>query len=181
MIRPSLPHSFALGIALAVLSPAPGAAQPAPPGEEREQERRDAEADRAAARARQAWAEGKAELAAAEWRTVLRHREARLKAVRDLLARGRLCTDEALREAEGSAAVARAWLAEAEGRRADLRAELPKVIAYHEWRMRRYRTLLRLNAISKEDAETALKDLEPELRWARGRLAGLGDSPTGRD
>jgi hypothetical protein len=178
--------SFVLAAALALLFPAASLAQPAQPNveelkrlvEQREQELREAQIALAVARGRLALAEGKAELAAAEWRKVLRHHESHLKVVEDLVARGRLCSVEPLKEAQGSVAVARAWLAEAEGRRDDLRAELPKVIAYHEWRMERYRCLRRLGVISEEVADEALKESKTELREARERLARLPGDPT---
>jgi hypothetical protein len=181
MTRPSLLSSLAVGVALALRFPAASPAQGAQPTvqelrrvvERREQEFHDAEVALALARARLARAEGKAELAAAECRTLLRHYEARLKAVQDLLARGRLCFEEPLREAQGSVAIARAWLAEAEGRRDDLLAELPKVIACHEWRIQNYQSLARHKAIPEEVTREAVKESETELRWARERLVGL--------
>ena len=141
--------------------------------EQKEEELGDAQAAAASARAQLARAEGKLELAASEWREVLLHREARLRRVRDLLAQGRLCTDEPLREAEGAVAVGRVWLADVEGRRDVLRVELPKAIAYYEWRVRRYRALRQQEAISEEEMREALKGIEDELRWARERLDGL--------
>jgi hypothetical protein len=186
MTRASMFVSFALAAALAVLFPTASLAQPARPNveelkrgvEQREQELRDAQIALAVARGRLALAEGKAELAAAEWRKVLRHHEGHLKVVQDLLARGRLCSVEPLKEAQGSVAVARAWLAEAEGRRDDLRAELPKVIAYHEWRMERHQCLRRPGVISEEVADEAIKVSETELGEARERLARLPGDPT---
>ena len=141
--------------------------------EQREKELRAAQVALAVARARLARAEGKLKVAAAQWRKVLRHYQGRLKVVRDMVAQGRVCSDEPLRQGEGSVAVARAWLAEAEGRRDDLRAELPKVIAYHQWRIRRYQSLLRNKAISETEAQAALREARAELREARERLAGL--------
>ena len=61
--------------------------------------------------------------------------------------------------------------------RADLLAALPKVIAYHAWRIRRYQSLLLHKAITEEDALAALKESETELRWARERLACLRGEP----
>jgi hypothetical protein len=149
--------------------------------EQREQEFAEAQAARALARARLATAEGKAEVAAAEWRKVLRHAEGRLKAVQDLLARGRICSAEPLRHAQGEVTVARAWLADAEGRRVDLFLELPKVIAYHEWRIQTYQSLLRNKAVGEEDAKEAMKEAGEELRRARDRLAPLRGDPASPD
>jgi thioredoxin-related protein len=98
--------------------------------EQREQDAGAAQAALAAARARLARAEGKRELAAAEWRKVLAHDEGRLKAVQDQYARGRICSAEPIQEAQGAVAVDRVWLADLEGRRDDLLAELPKAVAY---------------------------------------------------
>src|SRR4051794_23822613 len=106
-----------------------------------------------------------------ELKRLVEQREQQLRAVQVNL--GRICSDEPLREAQGAVAVARAWLAEAEGRRDDLLAALPKVIAYHEWRIQRYQSLLRGRAIPEEEARATLKESEAELRRARGRLAGL--------
>src|SRR5262249_45934223 len=158
--------SFALGATFAVLPLRIGIAHNAPPTveelkrvvEQREEELRAAQLTLAVARARLAWAEGKAELAAAEWRTVLRHHADRLKVVRDLIAHGRICSEEPLQEAQGAVAVARAGLAEAEGRPDDLRAELPKVIAYYQRRIQRYQSLRQHKAIPEEEAQAALRE-----------------------
>jgi hypothetical protein len=189
MTRASMLFSSGLGVALAVLSLGASMAQDAPPTveelkrlvEQREQELRAAQVALTVARARLARTEGKAEVAAAECRTLLRHYEGRLKVVQDLFAQGRICSDEPLQQAQGSVAVARAWLAEAEGRRDDLSAELPKVIAYHEWRIQRYQSLRQHKAISEEEAQAALKESETDLRWARERLAGLRGDPARQD
>jgi hypothetical protein len=189
MTRTAVLASLVLGAALALpvsgAPPAPGT-QPSVEElkrlvEQREQELGAAQVALALARARLAGAEGKAEVAAAEWRKVLRHAEGRLKAVQDLIAQGRICSDESLRHAQGETAVARAGLAEAEGRRDDLRAEMPKVIAYHEWRIQRYQSLLQHKAIAEGDAQEALKEFGEELRRARDRLAGLRGDPAGPD
>jgi hypothetical protein len=173
--------SFALGAAFAALSPEANLAQQAQPTveelkrvvEQKEKELHAAQAALAVARARLAQAEGKVELAAAEWRMVLSHYEGRLKVVQDLIKQGRLCSDEPLRQAEGSVAVAHAWLADAEGKRDDLLAALPNVIAYYDWRIQRYQSLRQHRAIPEEVAQEALKESDTELRWARERLAGL--------
>jgi hypothetical protein len=180
---------FALGVALAVPSPGASMAQHAQPTveelkrvvEQREQELDAAQVALTVARARLARAEGKAKLAAAECRTLLRHYEGRLKVVQDVMAQGRICSDEPLQEAQGSVAVARAWLAEAEGRRDDLLAELPKVIAYYEWRIQRYQSLRQHKLIPEEEAQAAMKESETDLRWARERLAGLRGDPARQD
>jgi hypothetical protein len=177
---------FALGAALVVPSPRASMAQHAQPTAEdpkrvEQQELPEAQVAAAIARARLAWAECKAELAAAEWRTLLRHYEARLKVVQDLTTRGRLCSVEPYLEAQGSVAVARAWLAEAEGKRDDLLAALPKVIAYHEWRIQRYQALRLHGVIPDAEVQAALKEPEKDLGWARQRLDGLRRDPASQD
>src|SRR5438045_3311497 len=72
-----------------------------------------------------------------ELKRLVEQREQELRAVQ--VARGGICSDEPLQEAQGAVAGARAWLAEMQGRRDDLLAALPQVIAYHEWRIQRYR------------------------------------------
>jgi hypothetical protein len=189
MTPTAIPASFALTAALALLFPTALPAQlTQPPVEElkrlveqREQEFSAAQAALAAARARLARAEGKSELAAAEWRKVLSHHESRLKAVQAQYAQGRVCSAEPLEEARGAVAVARAWLADVEGGRDDLRAELPKVIAYYELRIRTYQSLRRHKAIPEQEAQEALKEFGDELRWAKERLAALRGEPAGQD
>jgi hypothetical protein len=102
---------------------------------------------------------------------LVEQREQELRAVQ--AARGRICSDEPLQEAQGAVAVARARLAQMQGRRDDLQAELPKVIAYHEWRVRRYQSLLLHKAITQMEAQAALQESGEELRWARERLVCL--------
>jgi thioredoxin-related protein len=148
--------------------------------EQREQEAGAAQAALAAARARLARAEGKRELAAAEWRKVLAHDEGRLQAVRELCARGRICSAEPLEEALGAVAVDRVWLADLEGSRDDLLAELPKAIAYYEFRVRWYESLRRHVAIPEGEAQQALKESGEELRKAQERLAALRGTPASR-
>jgi hypothetical protein len=185
MTRIAVISSLALGAALVGLSPVASRAQQAPPTveelkrvvEQREEELRTARVALAVARVRLAMTEGKAQSAAAECRTLLRSYEGRLKAVQELIAQGRLCSDEPLRQAQGSVAVARAWLAEAEGRPNDLLAELPKVLAYEEWRIQRYQSLREHKAISEHDARAVLKEAEADLRWARERLTALRGGP----
>jgi hypothetical protein len=178
----SLIHfSFALGAAVALLSPPTLPAQLAqPPVEElkrlvvqREQEFCAAQVALASARARLARAEGKSELAATEWRKVLAHYESRLKTVEE---DKRICSPEPLEEARGAVAVARVWLADVEGRRDDLRADLPKVIAYYEFRIRKCESLRKFKAISEQEADEALKESGEQLKWARERLAALRET-----
>jgi hypothetical protein len=186
--------SFAFSAAVALLLPAGLAAQVAEPPvqelkrlvEQREEELKDAQAALASARARLAKAEGKKELAAAEGRKVLTHHENRLKAAEKMFATGRFCTDEFLQEAMGAVAIARVWLAEVEGRRDELLTELPKVIAYYEYRVRLYKSLLKFQVIAEKEAQEALKQFGEELRLARERLAALQKAPasqgkTGKD
>jgi hypothetical protein len=185
MTRILLFSSFALGAALVALSPNSSAARDAPPTveelkrvvERKERELQVAQIALAVARTRLALAEGKKELAAAEARTLIRYYEKRLKFVQDQIAKGRICNEEPLIQAEGALAVARAWLAEAEGKRAELLAELPRVIAYEEWRIKRYHSLLELKAISEETAEEGSKQPKQDLQWARERLAELRGEP----
>jgi len=68
------------------------------------------------------------------------------EATRQHLAGARL---EHLGQALSSLLNLRARLAQMQGRRDDLQAELPKVIAYHEWRVRRYQSLLLHKAITQ--------------------------------
>jgi thioredoxin-related protein len=149
--------------------------------EQREQELSAAQAALASARARLARTEGKRELAAAEWRKVLAHDEGRLQAVQDLYTRGRICSAEPLQEAQGAVAVDRVWLADLEGKRDDLLAALPKVIAYYEFRVRWYESLRRHAAIPEGEAQQALKESGEELRRARDRLAALRGAPARQD
>ncbi len=146
--------------------------------EQQERELSAAEAARAEARARLATAKGKSELAAAQWRKVVAHRESRLKAVKAMYVKGRICSPEPFQEALGAVAVARVRLADVEGKRDDLLAELPKVIAYYELRVRTYESLSERRAILEKEAQVALQEYHGELRWARERLAATrGDSP----
>jgi hypothetical protein len=65
-----------------------------------------------------------------------------------------------------------------EGKRDELLAELPKVIAYYDLRVRACETLRERRAIAEKEAQEALKEYRAELRWARERLAAApGDSP----
>jgi hypothetical protein len=181
--------SFALGAAFA--APIPAAAQANRKGpsvaelrqmvEQREQEAAAAEAALALARSRLAHAEGKPEQAAAEGRKVVRYYEGKLKVVREFYASGRACIIEPLQEAEGEAAIARAWLAEVENRRDDLRTELPKVITHCDQRIRYYQGLLQHKLIDEVEAQVATKRFEEERRSARERLTALGKDAIGAD
>ncbi len=181
--------SFSLGAALSMLPVGASIAQRPQPSvvelkrvvEQKEHDLGAAQIALAEARIRLARAEGKPDAAASECRSLLKEYEARLKVVRGLLAQGRLCSDESLRQAEGSVALARAWLAEAENNRDVLLIELPRVVAYHEWRIQWYNSLRKLKALPDEAAEEDLKESEADLRWARERLAGLRGKPTGKD
>ena len=181
-----MPVFVAFGVALVLLLPATAPAQfTQPPVDElrrlvteKEQEFSAAQAALAAARARLAKTEGKNALAAAEWRKVLAYEESRLKAVLESYIRKPPCSGETLEEAQGKVAIARAWLADVEGRRDDLRVELPKVITYYERHMRRYQLLSRYKAITDQEAQQALNEDGPELKWARDRFAELGPMPT---
>jgi hypothetical protein len=140
---------------------------------QREEEFSAAQVALATARARLASAEGKSELAAAEWRKVIAHWESRLKAAED----SKPCSPEPLQHALGEIALARVCLAEVEDKQDDLRAELPKVIAYYEFQVHRYESLRKYKAISEQEAEEALKQWGAELKRARERLAALREAP----
>jgi predicted component of type VI protein secretion system len=169
MTRALVISAIVAGAILAVASPAVSLAQQSPIAGELTA----AQVEAAVARAKQVQAEGKAEQAAAEWRPIVRYFEGRLKTVQVQLTQGRLCSDEPLREAQGMLAMARAGLADAEGRRDDLATELPKVITYHEWRLQRYRSLRALHVIPEAEMQAAQKEVEDDLRGARERLAAL--------
>ena len=109
-------------------------------------------------------------MAAREWRKVIAHCEDQLQKA----LKGNLCSPEPMQTAGGALAIARAWLADLENRRDDLRIELPNVIVFYERRVWRYQRLLELKAISEEEAEGVLKDLGKELHYIRGRLAAVG-------
>src|SRR5437763_15482816 len=89
-----------------------------------------------------------------ELKRLVEQREQELRAVQAAL--GRICSDEPLREAQGAVAVARVRLAQMQGRRDDLLAALPKVIAYHAWRIQRCQYLLLHRAITETEARAAL-------------------------
>jgi hypothetical protein len=142
--------------------------------EQKEQELRDAQVAVASARARLAKAEGKLELAASEWRQVLSYREAQFKSFQEMLTRGRICPGpEDYRDMESRVSEARAWLAEVENRPDVSLVELPKVVAYHERRIRRVETLRSRYAISEKEARDTLKELGEELRLTKERLTAL--------
>jgi hypothetical protein len=172
-----------IGLGLALVIPLPAASPrdcPGPPieklrrlVEQRNQESAAAEVAIASARAHLAKAEGKTDMAAAEGRKVVRYYEDQLAAVRKEIAKGRVCFREPLDEAEGAVAIAGAWLADIENRRDDLLVELPKVIAYHEGRIRRYDALLAAKAIDEAEAKAALEEIRAELRRAKDRLAAV--------
>jgi hypothetical protein len=144
---------------------------------QREEEFSAAQVALASARARLARAEGKSDLAAAEWRKVIAHLESRVKEVEHM----NFCSPEPEQQARGKLAVARAWLADMEDRRDDLRAELPKAIAYYERRIRKYQALLEAKAVEEQEAKEGLKELAEELQYARGRLAALRKAPASQD
>jgi hypothetical protein len=173
--------SFAFSLAIAVLLHGGLSAQFILPPvdelkrmvEQREKEFGAAEVALASARAQLAKAEGKKELAAAEWRKVLSCHEKLLKAMEERYARGRECYVEPLAEAQGAVAIDRVWLAELEDRRDDLRTELPKVIAYYEFRIQLYERLIKHRVISQKEADEGIKESRQELRWAQDRLTSL--------
>jgi hypothetical protein len=159
----------------AVLTVFTGMAQPVPPAMEEpkraEQQLQESQVPLTRARIRQARVDGKSEVVVAECRKILRYYEAQLKSV--LEHKGMLCSEGPLREAEGAIAITRVWLAEAENKREDLAAELPKVISYHEWRIESHRSLHKAGVISDQDLEEAVKKSETALKWTKQRLTGL--------
>lgn len=178
-------RSFALGAVICLLLPgalpAQGKQQTAEElkqrVEQRERELATAQEALSLARARLAMAEGKRALAAVEWRKVVVFREDRLKEVQEKYIRGRICFPEPFQEATGAVAIARAWLAEAEGNRNDALAALPKVIVYYEAKAQRYRTLHLRKAITEKEEQEGVSEFAEELRWARQRLAALRGEP----
>ena len=184
--------TFTLGVALAAPIPPPPPADRGPLVaelrrlvEQREMEAaaaKDApavEAALSAARSRLAHAEGKNALAATEGRKVVRYHEGQLKAL--LADSGRLCSAEPLECARGEVAVARAWVAEVENSRAELRAELPKVITHYEQRIGRYRDMQRHAVIGEVEAQESIKKFGEEVRRARERLAAVSNDAVGPD
>jgi hypothetical protein len=129
------------------------------------------------ARARLAEAEGKKDEAAAQWRKLVPYHESRLQEVRALYARGNICTGEPYHTAAGQLAVARARAADAEGKPEALLAELPKVIAYYEWRLHFSRTLRENHAIPEDEARKEEAESAWQLRQARQRLDQLTNRP----
>lgn len=142
---------------------------------------RDAESAVAAAQARAllARSEGKNELAAREWRKVLAYHEDVLKRVETLLAQGRICNPGEVLETRGDVSLKRVWLAEVEGRKDILRAELPKVIEYHEYRIQKYQRMLEFGVVSIKEAGDAIKVIHDEVKLARNHLASLKERSCG--
>jgi hypothetical protein len=127
--------------------------------------------DLAVARARLAAAEGKPKAAAAAWRKILVAREEREKLLDQIFATWKTISDwraPAIRL--GPLAEARCGLAEAEGDRAVLAKELPKVIAYHEAVLAQLRKPAEAKACTPEEVEQGEKAHLKELRDARQRL-----------
>jgi hypothetical protein len=190
MRQTTIPVSFALGVAFALLSPALVKAQSARPSvlelklmvDQKKEELVFAQIALASAQAKLARAEGKTELAVSEWRKVIAYHEGRLKDILELCAQGKACfIEQPLQEAWGEVAMARAWLADVEGRKDDLRTELAKVIEYHEYRIRRYALQLKHKVISEEEAREPLKVIEEELQRAKEQLASLKATPASQN
>lgn len=136
-----------------------------------------AEAKLAWARARLAKAEGKRDVAAAEGRKVLAYYEAEWKVNKDLAAKGACLSEPAMYELEHSLREVRVWVADVEGNREVLRAELPTYIAFHQKRVRMYKDLQRLKAVPAKAGEDAIAESEASIRRAQERLAELrGDN-----
>jgi hypothetical protein len=178
---------LSLSVLASLLSPSALLAQPRQPSvedlkrqvEEKEKVVNFAQAELALARTRLAKAEGKKELAIAEGLKVLSYRESVLKDVQK--ASGRICSPWPFEEALGEVAIARVWLAELEGRRDDLRAELPKVIAWYEFQIKHYKRAFEVMVIAEKEAKENIKECEEKLRQARDRLASLATSPANKD
>ncbi|HZU34458.1 MAG TPA: hypothetical protein VFA18_01045 [Gemmataceae bacterium] len=127
--------------------------------------------DLAEARARLAEAEGRKATAASEWRKVLAWRRAKLADSERLVKTGLYCGSSLeLVLLRGRVAEARYKLAEVEGDRAIVAAELPEVIAYYEASLERLQKLRQVHAISPEEANDLERGLRRELGKARSRL-----------
>jgi hypothetical protein len=124
----------------------------------------------ALARARLATAERRTEAARSQWRTVIASREARLAQFEARLARGVECNPAELVMHRGSVAEARCGLAEVERDRAALARELPKVIDFHEARLKLLDHLRTSRAIRPEEAAEDERASRQALRQARARL-----------
>ncbi len=121
------------------------------------------QADLARARAILAQAAGKERLAAEEWRKVVGYCETVDKALKSLIISSG--SAEEWGEAEGELAIARARLAELERDRRGLLRELPKVIAYHEGKIRRIAWLVEAGGLSADEARQLEEHERSELRW----------------
>lgn len=135
--------------------------------------REDAQFGLARARARRAAALGQRVEAARQWRRVIAHLETRRRALERMKAV--ICDDAPFREVHGELAAARAGLAQAEDHPEIVRAEMPKVIAYCEWRLERLRRLRAAVAVLETTAQE--DDLHREIRRARAALAATQRRP----
>lgn len=132
----------------------------------------------ARARARRAAALGKRYEAAGQWRLAIIYVEARRQVIERR--RGVLCTEDQYREIHGELAIARAGLAQAEDRPEILCVELPKVVAFCEWRLQRLQRLRAAQAIHASEAAQEDEDTQRELRRARATLAAAQRRLKGR-
>jgi hypothetical protein len=126
--------------------------------------------DLAEARAGLAEAKGLMGTAAAEWRKVVASRRAKMADLERLLKAGRLCFPGELVLQRGRVAEARCKVAEVEGDRVALAAELPQAIAYYEAYLERLRRLMEVGAISSDEAKKEERGLRRELDKARSQL-----------
>jgi hypothetical protein len=122
------------------------------------------------ARARLVAAQGRMGEARAVWRKVIAAREEAVARWEALVRRGEACISINPAILRGPVAEARCGLAEAEGDRATLARELPKVIAYREERLAQLRRFAKDGAYAPEEAEQEEKSLLKEIREARQRL-----------
>jgi chromosome segregation ATPase len=139
--------------------------------QDRERQAAQAQCDLAEARARLAEAEGKRKAAVEEWGKVVTHYERQLRWIEKYS--GTICDIEAeLAIARWHVAEARSRLAYVRGEKATLVAELKKVVAYHEWNVKRTEDMLAKRAIIPEelkDAKKALADARKRLKAANGQ------------
>jgi hypothetical protein len=125
-------------------------------------------AARAEARGKRALAAGRQGEAVVQFRKVVAYREAQLRALRARA--GRICDVRAFQYAEGELSVARTHLAEAEGKTERLAELLPGVVGYYRLRIADIERLRQARAIETQEAQSALRQLNAELRAASDRL-----------
>jgi hypothetical protein len=120
------------------------------------------------ARARLAAAEGRMREARAAWQKIMAAREAHMREMKQLAAR-KFCSPIDPAILAGPVAEARCGLAEVDGNRAALAQELPKVIAWHEARLRIIDELRRARAYEPDETEEE-RAIRKDIRQLRRRL-----------